>query len=65
MAGSRGSVIPFFQKLLAEGAKELPITDMKMTRFWLKLEQAVEMVLEALQEKPIKAKIRRVLKAKF
>ncbi len=49
VAGSRGSVIPFFQKLVAEGAKELPITDMKMTRFWLKLEQAVEMVLEALE----------------
>ena len=49
VAGSRGSVIPFFQKLVAEGAKSLPITDMKMTRFWLKLEQAVEMVLYALE----------------
>lgn len=49
VAGSRGSVIPFFQKLVAEGAKELPITDMRMTRFWLKLEQAVEMVLEAIE----------------
>jgi len=49
VAGSRGSVIPFFQKLVAEGAKELPVTDMKMTRFWLKLEQAVEMVLEAVE----------------
>ncbi len=49
VAGSRGSVIPFFQKLVAQGATELPITDMKMTRFWLKLEQAVEMVLEALE----------------
>ena len=48
VAGSRGSVIPFFQKLISEGATELPITDMKMTRFWLKLEQAVEMVLEAI-----------------
>ncbi len=48
VAGSRGSVIPFFKKLVEEGAKELPVTDMKMTRFWLKLEQAVEMVLEAL-----------------
>lgn len=48
VAGSRGSVIPFFQKLVKEGAKELPITDLKMTRFWLKLEQAVDMVLEAL-----------------
>ncbi len=48
VAGSRGSVIPFFKELLRNGAKELPITDMRMTRFWLKLEQAVEMVLEAL-----------------
>lgn len=49
VAGSRGSVIPYFQKLIDEGAKELPITDMKMTRFWLKLESAVEMVVNALE----------------
>lgn len=49
VAGSRGSVIPFFKKLIDEGAKELPITEMTMTRFWLKLEQAVEMVLEAIK----------------
>ena len=49
VAGSRGSVIPFFKQLVEEGATELPITDMRMTRFWLKLEQAVEMVLEALE----------------
>ena len=49
VAGSRGSVIPFFQKLVEEGATELPITDIRMTRFWLKLEQAVEMVLEAIE----------------
>lgn len=49
VAGSRGSVIPFFKKLIDEGAKELPITDMKMTRFWLKLESAVEMVVDALE----------------
>lgn len=49
VAGSRGSVIPYWQKLVKEGAKELPITDMNMTRFWLKLEQAVEMVLEAIE----------------
>lgn len=49
VAGSRGSVIPFFKKLVDEGAKELPITDMTMTRFWLKLEQAVEMVMEAIR----------------
>ena len=49
VAGSRGSVIPFFQDLVKNGAKELPITDTKMTRFWLKLEQAVELVLFALK----------------
>lgn len=49
VAGSRGSVIPFFKSLVASGAKELPITDMRMTRFWLRLEQAVEMVLHAIE----------------
>lgn len=48
VAGSRGSVIPYFKKLLDNGAQELPITDFKMTRFWLKLEHAVDMVLLAL-----------------
>ncbi len=50
VAGSRGSVIPFFQKLLKDGAKLLPITDYRMTRFWLKLEDAVWMVLNACKE---------------
>ncbi len=49
VAGSRGSVIPFFKKLVLEGAKELPITDYKMTRFWLKLESAVWLVINALE----------------
>jgi len=49
VAGSRGSVIPFFQELVKDGATELPITHMKMTRFWLKLESAVEMVVNALE----------------
>ena len=49
VAGSRGSVIPYFKELVEKGAKELPITDAKMTRFWLKLENAVEMVLMALE----------------
>lgn len=48
VAGSRGSVIPFFQRLIDEGTTEIPITDERMTRFWLKLEQAIEMVLEAI-----------------
>ncbi len=45
VVGSRGSVVPFFKKLVADGAKELPITDPRMTRFWLKLEDGVEFVL--------------------
>ncbi|MCF7800145.1 UDP-N-acetylglucosamine 4,6-dehydratase (inverting) [Candidatus Babeliales bacterium] len=49
VAGSRGSVIPFFKELIKNGVEELPITDNQMTRFWLKLEDAVEMVLMALE----------------
>ena len=44
--GSRGSVIPLFQKLVAEGAKELPITDPAMTRFLLTLQQSVDFVID-------------------
>ena len=47
--GSRGSVVPYFKNLINSGAKELPITDFRMTRFWLKLEHAVEMVITALE----------------
>ena len=46
VVGSRGSVVPFFKKLIADGAKELPITDERMTRFWLKLEDGVDFVLK-------------------
>lgn len=49
VAGSRGSVIPYFKHLVESGVTELPITDERMTRFWLKLEDAVEMVLMALR----------------
>ena len=49
VVGSRGSVVPFFKKLVADGAKEIPITDERMTRFWLKLEDAVEFVLKGFQ----------------
>ncbi len=45
VVGSRGSVLPFFRKLLAEGATKLPITDPRMTRFWIMLEQGVDFVL--------------------
>ena len=47
VVGSRGSVIPFFKKLLTEGASELPITDSRMTRFWITLPQGVEFVLRS------------------
>ena len=50
VAGSRGSVIPFFKQLLEQGEKELPITDLKMTRFWMVLDDAVNLVLKALEE---------------
>ncbi len=46
VTGSRGSVIPFFKKLIKEGAKELPITDPKMTRFLITLEDGVNFVLK-------------------
>lgn len=48
--GSRGSVIPFFQKLIDKQIKELPITDNKMTRFWITLQEGIELVIKALQE---------------
>ena len=50
VAGSRGSVIPFFQQLIDEGAKELPITDYRMTRFWISLTEGIELVIKALEE---------------
>ena len=48
--GSRGSVAPFFRKLVAEGATELPITDARMTRFWITLDQGVNFVLSSLEQ---------------
>lgn len=50
VAGSRGSVIPFFKQLLSQGKTELPITDIQMTRFWMVLDDAVNLVLKALEE---------------
>jgi UDP-N-acetylglucosamine 4,6-dehydratase/5-epimerase len=46
--GSRGSIIPFFQKMLEEGATSLPITDPRMTRFWITLQHGVDFVLASL-----------------
>ena len=46
VVGSRGSVVPVFKKLIAEGADHLPITHEDMTRFWITLDQGVEFVLK-------------------
>jgi UDP-N-acetylglucosamine 4,6-dehydratase len=48
VVGSRGSVAPLFQRLLARGATEMPITDPRMTRFWITLNQGVDFVLSSL-----------------
>lgn len=50
VAGSRGSVIPFFQELAAKGEHRLPITDYRMTRFWISLDEGVKLVIKALSE---------------
>jgi len=47
--GSRGSVIPLWKKLAAEG-KDIPVTDIEMTRFWISLDEAVDLVLFALSQ---------------
>ena len=49
VAGSRGSVVTIFRRLIEEGSKELPITDDKMTRFWITLNQAVNFVLKSFE----------------
>ncbi len=46
VAGSRGSVVPFFDKLIRDGSDHLPITHTEMTRFWITLEQGVDFVLK-------------------
>jgi UDP-N-acetylglucosamine 4,6-dehydratase/5-epimerase len=48
--GSRGSVIPYFKSFLNNGGKKLPITDERMTRFWITLDQGVELVSRAAHE---------------
>ncbi len=48
VVGSRGSVIPFFERIIESGRKDLPITDPRMTRFVITLEQGVNMVLSSL-----------------
>src|SRR3989338_5798707 len=49
VVGSRGSVVPFFKKLIADGAKELPITDPRMTRFWITLQDGVDLVFKSFE----------------
>jgi UDP-N-acetylglucosamine 4,6-dehydratase len=49
VVGSRGSVVPFFRKLIAEGAREIPITDPRMTRFWISLQDGVELVFKGFE----------------
>jgi UDP-N-acetylglucosamine 4,6-dehydratase len=46
--GSRGSVIPFFKEL-AERGEPLPITDIRMTRFWISIQDAVQFVMDSLE----------------
>ncbi len=46
VVGSRGSVVPFFKQLIKDGATTLPITDPRMTRFWITLQQGVDFVLK-------------------
>lgn len=50
VSGSRGSVIPFFQKLIDKGEKFLPVTDIRMTRFWITLDQSVDLAFRAIKE---------------
>ena len=49
VAGSRGSVIPIFKQVIAQGSKELPITDIRMTRFWITLDQAINFVIKSFE----------------
>ena len=48
VVGSRGSVVPLYRRLLSQGATELPVTDPRMTRFWITLNEGVEFVLSSL-----------------
>lgn len=49
VVGSRGSVVPFFKKLVSEGSEHLPVTDEEMTRFWITLQEGVDFVLTCFQ----------------
>ena len=49
VVGSRGSVVPFFKKLITKKLDHLPITDESMTRFWITLQQGVDFVLKSFE----------------
>jgi UDP-N-acetylglucosamine 4,6-dehydratase len=49
VVGSRGSIVPLYRKLIADGVKRLPITDERMTRFWITLQQGVDFVLSSFE----------------
>jgi UDP-N-acetylglucosamine 4,6-dehydratase len=49
VVGSRGSVVPLFRQRIEQGCDHLPITDRRMTRFWITLQQGVEFVLTDMQ----------------
>ncbi len=46
--GSRGSLLPRWQKMIKDGAESLPVTDERMTRFWITMDQAAEFVMQSL-----------------
>ena len=48
VVGSRGSVVPLFEKLISEGSTQLPVTHKDMTRFWITLQEGVDFVLKGL-----------------
>jgi UDP-N-acetylglucosamine 4,6-dehydratase/5-epimerase len=47
VVNSRGSVVPYFKQLVAEGGRELPVTDARMTRFWITLAHGADFVLQS------------------
>jgi UDP-N-acetylglucosamine 4,6-dehydratase/5-epimerase len=49
VVGSRGSVVPYFEKLVKDGVKNIPITHLDMTRFWITLQQGVDFVLKCIK----------------
>jgi len=49
VVGSRGSVVPMFKQMLLQGVKELPVTDKRMTRFWITLKQGIKFVMRSFE----------------